>query len=337
MRSTASVDGTDPIGTLAHLRPLSNHTEAPTLPKAAGKSSSEHDTKQKFSFCASLNPLRFILGGIVAIVLVFTDFDVVLFSSGTRRSSTSQVGEQFDQLERSISLLSRGTVKLTTTANKFLQRSQKVHAEAFARTEMLYNLSNRSFVEEAKVKTEEHSLVMRDVLQYYAQQKQKILETKGRLDPMKVSLTVKSSVRPVHTLWYGDKQKVTENGTEMDATNAVTNIVEKNRHLDRTDDHQLHSKSISVPRDVGGKCSNRQSSVKQPTLYRSVLFYVAVAIASAGCLWNTMVNTEKEEKESAKWSWSPVPKVLNELMKMLRAQVVRVCDVAWRRILSYRS
>uniref|UniRef100_A0AAV1T959 Transmembrane protein n=1 Tax=Peronospora matthiolae TaxID=2874970 RepID=A0AAV1T959_9STRA len=337
MRSTASVDGTEPIGRLTHLRPLLNLTEAPTLPRAAGKPSSEHETERKFSFCASLNLLRFILGGILAIVLFFTDFDVLPFPSGTRRSSTSQVGEQFDQLERSISLLLRGTVELTTTADNFLQRSQEVHAKAFARTEMLYNFSNRSFVEEAKVQAEEHSQVMRDALQYYAHQEQKILETKGRLDPMQVSLSMKSSVRPVRSIWYGDKREVTENGREMDATNAVTNFVNKNRHVGRTDDHRLHPKSTSVPMDVGEKCSNRQTSVKQPTLYRSVLFYVAVAFASAGYLWNTIVKTEEKKTESAKWSWSPVPKVLNELMKMLRAQVVRWFDGARRRIKSYRS
>ena len=209
--------------------------------------------------------------------------------------------------------------------------------EVVSRTEMLHDAANISAVEEANAQTEEHARVLREVLRYYAQRKQNIQETNKRLTKMKVRVPLQSTVELVQTIWCEKEQKLIENSVEADAANAVAYHLEETRHLDDSDYLQLRSTNTLVSTDLREASTDRQTSVKQPTSYRPVFFYVAVAIASAVYVWNTIVDTEKEGMEDATWSWSPTPTVWSQVKKMVGALVVSVCDVARRRISSYRS
>ncbi|CAI5714393.1 unnamed protein product [Hyaloperonospora brassicae] len=336
MRSTASTGDTGPLHTWKpRLFPLRWHAAAST--EDANTPLGDNMTMKRLTSFAPLNPRRCLLGVGVAIIVLFSDFEVLSTYLGIGRSSTLQVVEQFDQLERSISLLARDTVQLTTTANGFLQHCKDAHMEAVSMAEMLQDAANISFAEEAKVQTEEHARVLREVLRYYAQQKQNIQETKNRLTEMKARVPFQNIVRPVHTVWYEKEQKSIENSVESDVANTIAYHIDETRHPDSSDYLRIRSTNTLVSTNVREASANRRTSVKQPTSYRPVFFYVAVAIASAVYLWNTIVDTEKKRVEDATWSWSPIPTVLSQVKKMVGALVVSACDVARRQVLSYRS
>lgn len=334
MRSTVSLEGTEPLHTATHRRPPRRPRAAWTI--AATETSSEQQTETKSTSFVLSNPLRIVLGGILFVVLLSTGVQVLSSPLRAWTTSTPRVEEQFDQLERSISQLGRDTARLKTTANRFLQSCQETQVAASTRTEMLHIAAKRSFDEQGKTLTQEHAQVMREVLQYYAEQELKIQETRERLIKMNITLPVQIAVRPVPESWLEDEQKLIGDSGELrgDASGGLVGAMEglaffaeKTRQQEGSDFQRLSVEGISIQTGVHLE-SNQQTRVEQSTSYGSFFFYIFVVCASAIYLRNAISNTRKKELLEEKWSWPPIPKVLRRLKGLLGSVVVRACEVA---------
>ena len=93
MRSTASTGDTGPLHTWKpRLFPLRWYAAESTPSVDVNTSLCDHMTKQKLASFAPLNPRRCLLGVSVAIIVLFSGFEVLSKHLGIERSSTLQVG-----------------------------------------------------------------------------------------------------------------------------------------------------------------------------------------------------------------------------------------------------
>lgn len=311
MRSTAS---------LGDLGPLHASTHCPIPPQQHSAIIAQIPRKQKTTLRSILfvlsNPLWVIVGSVLA---------VMLLSPG---SNTLQIVEQLDELERGISLVYRDTVRLETAADRFLQHCQKTHVAAFTRKKMLQTVSIRSVDEKVAIQTEKHAQITNQALQYYAEQKQKIKETRERLIQMNISLPLEIAVRPGHRVWQDVGKMIQDGGKLLENDDSRTRelpgalkglFFAEKAQLQNESDFQ-HFSVDSTSFQTGGHLerSNRQQSFS----HGSMFFYVFVACASAVYLWNAISDTRKKELLKDKWSWSPVPKAFRRLKRLLGSVVV---------------
>ncbi|CAI5747443.1 unnamed protein product [Peronospora destructor] len=322
MRSTASLEETASLGAATQCQGSHRRPE---------KTFSRQETKLKPTVFS--NPLRVIVGSILAVILIFTGGKALAPSLRASSSSSSKVEEKLEQLERSLSLLYNDTARLKTTADRFLQHCQETHVAVSTRKKMLQSTATRRFDGQVKTQTEEHAQVTKEVLQYYAEQKQKIQETKERLIKMNISLPVEIAARSVHKVWQ-DEQKMRHDSGELlekedtrarglsDTMKGLVFSAEKNQLQDKNGDQRFSLKSISIPTAEPLERSNPQTTMGPSTWHGSIFFYVCVVCASAVYLWNAIVDTRNKELLEDKWSWSPVPKTVIRLKRLLGSVVV---------------
>ncbi|KAG2837896.1 hypothetical protein PC129_g4014 [Phytophthora cactorum] len=306
MRSTVSIEDTEPLHTASHRRP-------PRRPLAA-------------SIPTTTDASR----GVLAIALLSAGVKVLNVAVRISRISSTYTGAQFERLERSVELLGRDTTRLQTTADRFLHSCQEAQVAASTRTLMLHNMAKSRFDEQAKAQIEEHEQVMREVMQYYAQQGQQVLEAKERLIKMNVTLPVQILVRSVPETWQQDEQNFLGDGGDVvdqgdargrlaGAMKGLSFFAEKALQQDGGDYQRLSVESISIQK-VGKLESNSGRMRVEPST--SFFFYIFVVCASAVYLWNAVSDTRKKELLEDKWAWSPVPKALTRLKALLNSVVV---------------
>ncbi|KAG6976143.1 hypothetical protein JG688_00001660 [Phytophthora aleatoria] len=191
-------------------------------------------------------------------------------------------------------------------------------------------MAKSRFDEQAKAQIEEHEQVMREVMQYYAQQGQQVLEAKERLIKMNVTLPVQILVRSVPETWQQDEQNLLGDGGDVvdqgdargrlaGAMKGLSFFAEKALQQDGGDYQRLSVESISIQK-VGKLEGNSGRMRVEPS--SSFFFYIFVVCASAVYLWNAVSDTRKKELLEDKWAWSPVPKALTRLKALLNSVVV---------------
>ncbi|ETI49932.1 hypothetical protein F441_06409 [Phytophthora nicotianae CJ01A1] len=325
MRSTVSIEDTEPLHTASHRRtPRRLHSASTATPTDA---SNKQRMESKTSSFVLSNSLRILLGGVLAIVLLSTGIKVLNMAVRISRISNAGTRTQFERLERSIELLSRDTTRLQTTADSFLQSCQEAQVAASTRTEMLQNAANSRFKEQTKTQIEEHEQIMKEVMQYYAQQERQVLEARERLMKMNVTLPVQMAARPATETW----QQVEQGGDVVELGGARDRLAEameglelfaKKTLLDEGDDYQrLSLESISIQRTEEFE-SSRQMREDTSSSYGSLVFYSLVVCTSAIYLWYAVLDTRKKELLEDKWAWSPVPTILTRLRALLGSVVV---------------
>ncbi|UIZ20640.1 hypothetical protein KXD40_001235 [Peronospora effusa] len=326
MRSTASLEDTASL-------PTAMQYQVPHRRHAVENVATFSRQKTKLKPTVFFNPLRVFVGSIIAVVLLSTGARVLSPSLHAWSSSSSKVEEKFEQLEKSLSLLYRDTARLKTTADKFLQQCKETHVAVSTRKEMLQNAAIRRFEGQVTMQTEEHVQVTKEVLQYYAEQKQKIQETKERLIRMNISLPVEIAMRPLHMSWQEEQKMIKDSGELLeredtrahglsDAMKGLVLFAETNQLQDKNDYQRFSVESISIPTAGHLESSNQQSTVGSLAWHGSIFFYVCVVCASAVYLWNAILDTRKKELLEDKWSWSPVPKAVIRLKRLLGSLVV---------------
>ncbi|POM75050.1 Structural maintenance of chromosomes protein 4-like isoformX2 [Phytophthora palmivora] len=320
MRSTVSIEDTEPLHTASHRRSLRRPLAVATT--AATNASRKQQTQSKAISSVLSTALRILLGSILAIVLLSIGVRVFGASLRTWRSSFLQVGEQFERLEKSIELLEDDTTRLKTTADRFLQNCQEAQVAASTRTEMLQNIAKRSFDEQMTTQMQEHEQVMKDVLRYYAQQEQKVMETRERLIKMNITLPVQVGVRSVPETWKQDEQKLLQEQGLSDTIDGLAVFAEKTPARDGGDDQQMSFEHREFQTGGNLESNNRRKGGEHTSSFGLFFFYVIVFCFSAIYLRNAIANTRKKELMEDKWSWSPVPKVLSTLKKLLSSIVV---------------
>lgn len=103
MRSTVSLEDTEPLHTATHRRvPRRTRDAAAAAPVDP---LSEQQAAAEPAPLVLPKPLRVIVGGILCVVLLSTSVNVLSSSLGIWRRGTSRVEERFERLERSVSLL----------------------------------------------------------------------------------------------------------------------------------------------------------------------------------------------------------------------------------------
>ncbi|KAL3671815.1 hypothetical protein V7S43_002484 [Phytophthora oleae] len=305
MRSTVSVEDTEPLNTAAHRQPPSRPCAESLAAVMEAFGEQQTQTKAMLS-----NPLRLIRGGLLAFILLSVGIKVL---SLPIMRSNPQTESQFERLERSIELLGKGTNKLETTAGRFLHSVQEAQVAASSRTEMLQNTVKKGFEEQVKMQTQENEQVMRDVLQYYVQQKKEMMETKERLMKMNITLPVEIAVKSMPETWKQMRQKLL--GQEEDQESPPN----EGLSFEEDDYQRLHSESVSMNEPESSKGWMR---VEQSPSYGSFFFYIFVIGASAFYLWNAVSDMGKTKLVDEKWEWSPVPKSLTRLKALLGSVVV---------------
>ncbi|KAF4041987.1 hypothetical protein GN244_ATG05813 [Phytophthora infestans] len=318
MRSTASVEDTEPLHVASHRRPPRQPCAASTA--AATGLSIQQQTESKTSSFALGWLLRALLGGVLAIILLSIGINVLKLAVRTSGISNVQTRAQFERLERSFELLGRDTTRLQATAGNFLQSCQKAQVAASTRTRMLQNMAKSRFNEQTKTQIEEHEQVMKEVMQYYAQQEQQVLEASDRLMKMNVTLPVHIAARKVPETWLQDEQKY-----DGDARDQLAGTMEGllAKTLGQEGNYQRVSvESVSIQRTEKLERSSQQMRAEPSRSYAPFFFYIVVLCASATYLWNAVSDTRNKELPEDKWAWSPVPKVLIRLKALVGSVVV---------------
>ncbi|KAG6613590.1 Structural maintenance of chromosomes protein 4-like isoformX2 [Phytophthora cinnamomi] len=332
MRSTVSLEDTEPLHTATHRhiprRPLAASVAATTP-------SNEQQTAPKSATFALSTSLRVLLGAILCVALLSTGVNLL---RSPWRHSTSQVEARFERLERSVALLGRHTARVKGTSDRFLKSCQEAQVAASTRTEMLHNSARRGFDEQAKLQMQEHQQVRKEVLQYHAQQRHKIQETRERLIEMNVTLPVHIAVRPVPESWQlQEEQMMLEGGDVQQAEDArgalsrrLGSAVEElsfvaEQTLQQGGSEGVHQR-LSVERIlIQARAESGEmetSAARQAAPFVSFVFYALVVCVSAGYLWNAVSDTRKKELLGDKWRWSPVPTLLHGLKTFLGSVVV---------------
>ncbi|RLN51860.1 hypothetical protein BBJ28_00024615 [Nothophytophthora sp. Chile5] len=245
-------------------------------------------------------------------------------------------------------MLGQDTERLETVAKGFLKSCQKVQVSALARTEMLASSAKQSFDEQVKVRVEDYGFVMKEALEYYAQQNQRIQETRDRLVSMNVSLPVQIVVRPlslsledddgqffarpeddIHSI---DEASETPEGSVgfgsfdrfANAMEELTFFAEKSLQQDANDGYyqRLTVETIAIQAVSHTESSSQELSSSRSN-NGSFFFYAFVACISAGYLWNSITDMKRKTLAQKKWAWSPVPKLLGHLKAILKSVVVR--------------
>ena len=334
MRSTASREGTTSLSTATQQCQVVPQRHAG---EKTATCSSKHETKRNAPVCS--NPWRIIVSSILAIVWLSTGVKVLALSLRAWNNSSSKVEEQFKQLETSLALLYRDTTRLKTTADRFLQHCHETHVAVSTRKDMLQNAATRRFDRQVKTQMEEHTQATKEVLQYYAEQTQKIQETREQLIEMNVSLPVEMAVRPMLQVWQ-DEQKMIPVSRELleredprarglaDAMQGLVLFAENTQRRDKNDYQRFRVERTSIPTAKHLERHKQQTTVTLSTWHGSIFFYVSVVCASAVYLWNAISDTRKKELLEDKWSWSPVPKAVLRLKRYLGSIVVSAWEAA---------
>ncbi|GMF13481.1 unnamed protein product [Phytophthora lilii] len=325
MRSSVSLEDTEPLRAATHRR-------APPRPRAASAAAADASSEQQAAAKATpfvlSKPLQALLGGLCVLALLSTGLRLVTRPLRTWRGTIRQVETQFDELERSLSLLGRDAARLQSTSERFLASCQEAQLAASTRTQMLQSSASRSFATHVKTQVEEHEQVMKEVLRYYAQQEQQLIETKKRLVEMNVTLPVQIAVRAVPESWV-EEQRPLEGGEQgekvdrFDDVEALSFVEGRTVHQDGRERYQpldVETIAFQTLSDVG-KMKTR--AVQQSTAYGYFLFYAVVICVSAAYLWNAILDMGKKDLLEDKWSWSPVPTILSRLKSWLGSVVVR--------------
>ncbi|KAE9356475.1 hypothetical protein PR003_g2288 [Phytophthora rubi] len=333
MRSTVSLEDTEPLHT-------ATHRHVPRRPRAASTAPVDPSSEQQTAPKSRLfKPLRVILGGILCVVLLVTGATVLGSFLRVRRRSTSQVEAQFKRLERSVSLLGRDTARFKSASDRFLKSCQEAQVAASTRTEMLHSSARRSFDDQVKTLTQQNQQVMREVLHYHAQQELKIQQTRERLIKMNVTLPVQIAVRPVPETWQSEEEQKRLEGGDVHhmeeprggLSHRLGNAMEElsfvaEQTLQRDGQDGVYPQRLSVERiSIQTQTDSGETELKaaeQSTSLVSFVFYAFVVWVSARYLWNAVSDMRKKELLGDKWMWSPVPKLLRRLKAFLASVVV---------------
>ncbi|CAH0517205.1 unnamed protein product [Peronospora belbahrii] len=327
MRSNASLKDTKP---LQEAKKFQDSRQAHT--EISAETCKKHEVKPKCTSFVVSNPLPIVVGSIVAIMLLYKGAKEPATPLRATKRSMMQVEEQLEQLERRISLLYRDTTRLKTTADHFLQQCQETHLAVSTRNKILQNTAMRSFGEQMKTQMKEHVQVTREVLQYYAAQKQMIKETSERLTRLNISFPMEIAVNLAYNVSQDKQQMIQgkEEGLERDDTLArglsdamkgLLLFAEKAQH-NESDYERSSIESITIETGIHLERNSRQTTMGQSTLHGLIFFYIFVVCASIIYLWNVNLNTRKKKLLKNKWLRSRVPKVASQLKRLLGSVVV---------------
>ncbi|CEG36040.1 uncharacterized protein PHALS_00361 [Plasmopara halstedii] len=179
MRSTTSIDE---IGHQHSASPPQPLRRPWTASKAkVRKLVNEQKFRKKTLTLLFLNPLRLIVGGVLAILVQIGASKIFGATMQTWVGNHVSSDAQFERMDKSIDLLGGDTWRLQTTANRFLQSCQEVRSAASSQSKVFQLTFTRNFDDKVKTQIAEHEVMMKEVIQYYGQQKRQVLESRKQL------------------------------------------------------------------------------------------------------------------------------------------------------------
>ncbi|KAL7692754.1 hypothetical protein Plhal304r1_c006g0026651 [Plasmopara halstedii] len=311
MRSTTSIDE---IGHQHSASPPQPLRRPWTASKAkVRKLVNEQKFRKKTLTLLFLNPLRLIVGGVLAILVQIGASKIFGATMQTWVGNHVSSDAQFERMDKSIDLLGGDTWRLQTTANRFLQSCQEVRSAASSQSKVFQLTFTRNFDDKVKTQIAEHEVMMKEVIQYYGQQKRQVLESRKQLMRVKHFFPMKQRGE---TLQYSEQNPMRKL-TDM--------IKQQDDHDESMKDVALFAEIVQQQEGSNYQSFDRFEGYGQDTKadhYKSFAFYTIIALASIIYMWASLSHMYKCYILKNTWTWFPISKALAWLKTLLGSVMV---------------